>query len=94
MDLIVSEESCNYRKMFEQVLKEHRIDVRIGFELGNPEAIKQCVRNELGIALLPRIVVEEEVQRGTLAICLLHTRISNLICNLLFILRSGSPNHC
>jgi DNA-binding transcriptional LysR family regulator len=68
VELIVSEESCNYRKMFEQVLKEHGIAVRIGFELGNPEAIKQCVRNGLGIALLPRIVVEEEVHQGTLAV--------------------------
>jgi DNA-binding transcriptional LysR family regulator len=68
LELIVSEESCNYRQMFEQVLKQHGIAVRIGFELGNPEAIKQCVRNGLGIALLPRIVVDEEVRQGTLAI--------------------------
>jgi DNA-binding transcriptional LysR family regulator len=68
IELIVSEESCNYRNMFEQVLKENGIAVRIGFELGNPEAIKQCVRNGLGIALLPRIVVEEEVHQGTLKI--------------------------
>jgi DNA-binding transcriptional LysR family regulator len=71
VELIVSEEGCNYRNMFEQVLKEHGIAVRIGFELGNPEAIKQCVRNGLGIALLPRIVVEEEVHQGTLAVLLL-----------------------
>jgi DNA-binding transcriptional LysR family regulator len=68
IELIVSEESCNYRNMFEQVLKDHGIEVCIGFELGNPEAIKQCVRNGLGIALLPRIVVDEEVHQGTLAV--------------------------
>jgi DNA-binding transcriptional LysR family regulator len=68
LEFIVAEESCNYRIMFEQVLKEHGIAVRIGFELGNPEAIKQCVRNGLGIALLPRIVVEEEIHQGTLVV--------------------------
>jgi DNA-binding transcriptional LysR family regulator len=68
IELIVSEESCNYRNMFEQVLKEYGIAVRIGFELGNPEAIKLCVRNGLGIALLPRIVVEEEILQGTLGV--------------------------
>ncbi|MNW68156.1 putative DNA-binding transcriptional regulator [compost metagenome] len=40
---------------------------RIGFELSNLEAIKRCVRNGLGIALLPRIVAEEEIELGNLA---------------------------
>jgi DNA-binding transcriptional LysR family regulator len=68
IELIVSEESCNYRNLFEQFLKKNGIAVQIGFELGNPEAIKQCVRNGLGISLLPRIVVEEEVRQGILAV--------------------------
>ncbi|WP_150267821.1 LysR family transcriptional regulator [Paenibacillus tepidiphilus] len=66
-ELIVSEESCIYRSLFENLLKEHGIMFRIGFELSNLEAIKRCVRNGLGIALLPRIVAEEEIERGTLA---------------------------
>jgi DNA-binding transcriptional LysR family regulator len=66
-ELIVSEESCIYRSLFENLLKEHGIVFRIGFELSNLEAIKRCVMNGLGIALLPRIVAEEEIERGNLA---------------------------
>ena len=66
-ELIVSEESCIYRSLFENLLKEHGIIFRIGFELSNLEAIKRCVMNGLGIALLPKIVAEEEIERGNLA---------------------------
>lgn len=66
-ELIVSEGSCLYRSTFEKVLREHEVSYKIGFELGSLEAIKHCVMNGLGIALLPQIAVEEELQRGTLA---------------------------
>ncbi|OBZ18303.1 LysR family transcriptional regulator [Bacillus sp. FJAT-27264] len=66
-EFIVSEESCIYRSLFENLLKEHGIVFRIGFELSNLEAIKRCVMNGLGIALLPRIVAQEEIERGYLA---------------------------
>ncbi|CAM3468636.1 MULTISPECIES: LysR family transcriptional regulator [Saccharibacillus] len=66
-ELIVSEGSCLYRSTFEKVLREHGVAYRIGFELGSLEAIKHCVMNGLGIALLPQIAVEEELRRGTLA---------------------------
>jgi DNA-binding transcriptional LysR family regulator len=66
-ELIVSEESCIYRSLFENLLKDHGIIFRIGFELSNLEAIKRCVMNGLGIALLPKIVAEEEIERGNLA---------------------------
>ncbi|MFX3636483.1 MAG: LysR family transcriptional regulator [Candidatus Pristimantibacillus sp.] len=65
-ELIISEESCIYRGMFEQVLKAHGVAFKIGFELGNPEAIKQIVINGLGIAMLPRMVVSEEINQGKL----------------------------
>ncbi|MCP1310197.1 LysR family transcriptional regulator [Paenibacillus tyrfis] len=68
VELIMSEESCNYRGMFENVLRAHNVSFLIRFELGNPEAIKQCVMNGLGVALLPQIVVEEEVRRGRLKV--------------------------
>nr|WP_305120907.1 LysR family transcriptional regulator [Saccharibacillus sp. JS10] len=66
-ELIVSEGSCLYRSTFEKVLREHQVSYKIGFELGSLEAIKHCVMNGLGIALLPQIAVEEELERGTLA---------------------------
>lgn len=65
-ELIVSEGSCIYRSTFEKVLRDNGVAYRIGFELGSLEAIKHCVMNRLGIALLPRIAVEEELRRGSL----------------------------
>ncbi|WP_188890290.1 LysR family transcriptional regulator [Paenibacillus radicis (ex Gao et al. 2016)] len=66
-ELIISEESCIYRGMFEKVLREGEIAFTSLFELGNPEAIKQCVVNGLGIALLPQMVVADELAAGKLA---------------------------
>ncbi|NOV03381.1 LysR family transcriptional regulator [Paenibacillus planticolens] len=65
-EFIVTEESCIYRGMFEKLLKDHTIPLQIGFELGNLEAIKQCVMNGLGIALLPRIAVQSELEQSKL----------------------------
>jgi DNA-binding transcriptional LysR family regulator len=65
-EFIVTEESCIYRGMFEKLLKDHAIPLQIGFELGNLEAIKQCVMNGLGIALLPKIVVQSELKQHKL----------------------------
>ncbi|WP_282937934.1 LysR family transcriptional regulator [Paenibacillus sp. RC67] len=71
-ELIVSEGSCIYRSTFEKVLRDNGVAYRIGFELGSLEAIKHCVMNGLGIALLPRIAVGDELERGTLAVIPFH----------------------
>ncbi|KOR89669.1 LysR family transcriptional regulator [Paenibacillus solani] len=65
---IMTEDSCNYRLMLEKVLRASGIPLRIGLELGNPEAIKRYVMSGTGISLLPRMVAEEEIKRGELAI--------------------------
>ncbi|WNC16015.1 LysR family transcriptional regulator [Brevibacillus brevis] len=67
VEWIMTEASCNYRIMLERVLQEHKIPYRVGLELGNPEAIKRCLMAGSGIALLPQMAVQEEIQRGELA---------------------------
>jgi DNA-binding transcriptional LysR family regulator len=66
MSLVLCEEGCDYRKVFETVL--HNAGVRPGpvLEFGSIEAIKKCVIQQLGITLLPRMAVEEELSRGEL----------------------------
>ncbi|SFF21924.1 DNA-binding transcriptional regulator, LysR family [Paenibacillus catalpae] len=66
LELIMSEESCVYRGMFEKVLQESGIAFTALFELGNPEAVKQCAVNGLGLALLPQMVVAEDIRQGRL----------------------------
>ncbi|MGG3305903.1 LysR family transcriptional regulator [Paenibacillus lautus] len=65
---IMPEDSCNYRMMLEKVLRASGVPMRIGLELGNPEAIKRYVTSGTGISLLPKMVAEEEIKRGELAI--------------------------
>ncbi|OAS13608.1 LysR family transcriptional regulator [Paenibacillus oryzisoli] len=65
-EFIVTEEGCIYRGKFERLLKDNAVALQIGFELGNVEAIKQCVMSGLGIALLPRITVASELAIGKL----------------------------
>ncbi|MDR6884546.1 LysR family transcriptional regulator [Bacillus sp. 3255] len=65
--LILTEEGCTYRAMLLGTLKREQVSFTLSYEFGNLEAIKQCVMYGLGVALLPRIVVAEEVRKGRLA---------------------------
>jgi DNA-binding transcriptional LysR family regulator len=67
-NLIVTEAGCSYRAMMEGVLRKAGIIPDSALEFGSLEAIKRCVEYDLGIALLPKIAVQEEVQKGRLAI--------------------------
>ncbi len=66
--LIVTESGCSYRLMLETVLRDSGTRPETSFEFGSLEAIKQCVAYGLGIALLPRIAVQEDVEKGKLVI--------------------------
>ncbi|KRF03171.1 LysR family transcriptional regulator [Paenibacillus sp. Soil766] len=64
--LILTEDGCTYRAMLLKVLKGQQVSYNLSYEFGNLEAIKQCVIYGLGIALLPRIAVAEEIRKGQL----------------------------
>lgn len=64
--MILTENGCTYRAMLLKVLKHNHVNYTLSYEFGNLEAIKQCVMYGLGIALLPRIVVADAVQKGEL----------------------------
>jgi len=64
--LILTEEGCTYRAFLLQALRQAGIPYQIAGEFGSLEAIKQCVRYGLGIAFLPRIAVQAEVEQGHL----------------------------
>lgn len=62
---IVTEARCSYRTMFERALDTaglHNPKV----EFASVEAIKQCVIAGLGVALLPRMAVQQELRQGLL----------------------------
>lgn len=64
---IYTEAGCSYRVMLEGVLRSEGIAQESSLEFGSLEAIKQCVACGLGLALLPRIAVEDDVRHGRLA---------------------------
>jgi DNA-binding transcriptional LysR family regulator len=64
--MILTEEGCTYRAMLLKVLKHNQVNYTLSYEFGNLEAIKQCVIYGLGVALLPRIVVADAIQKGQL----------------------------
>lgn len=70
--LIVTEAGCSYRAMLEGVMHETGTTPDSSIEFFSLEAIKRCVEYELGIALLPRLAVEDEVKKGDLVILPFH----------------------
>ncbi|RWZ54940.1 LysR family transcriptional regulator [Halobacillus fulvus] len=67
--LILTEKGCSYRTSLEGLLKEENIHPRSVLSFTSLEAIKQCVMDELGVALLPEMTVQKELEDGRL-ICL------------------------
>ena len=49
-----------------QAFRKRHVPLNIGIELSNIETIKQFVERKLGIAIVPRLSVEEELQNGKL----------------------------
>jgi len=65
--LILTEQGCPYRLLLEELLREEGVETRSTITFGSLEAIKQCVADDLGVAFLPEIAVQEEIQSGRLA---------------------------
>ncbi|WP_026906869.1 LysR family transcriptional regulator [Paucisalibacillus globulus] len=63
---LVNEKGCTYRTMFDRSFEKKGIDDITYLEFQNAEAIKQCAMTEIGIAFLPEVTVEAEVERGEL----------------------------
>lgn len=64
--LIETEPGCAYREQLEHVLATGSGEPPPVLELGSIDAIKRSVATGLGIALLPRVTVAEELARGEL----------------------------
>lgn len=81
---ILSEPDCCYRIELEAFLKKLSIKIDTIMELSSLEAIKQCVKNGLGISLLPRITVEREINNGDLIILPVQTCQINIYARMIY----------
>jgi len=64
--LLLTETGCSYRTILENILQKHDVYPINKFEFVSIEAIKQCVIAGLGVAILPEMVVEKDIQEGTI----------------------------
>ena len=54
------------RKAADRILRDHSVKVQYALEFDNIETIKRAVEIGLGVAIIPRMTVEHEVERGSL----------------------------
>ena len=64
--LILTELGCSYRAVFENILNSYNLKANVVLETGSVQAIKQFTMSGLGITLLPKVAVEEELNQGRL----------------------------
>ena len=66
--VLVTEAGCAYRDHFLDLLGNGAVEPVPPLEFGTIEAIKRGVQRGLGISLLPRVTVEDELLRGELEV--------------------------
>lgn len=76
---ILTEAESGYSMELKKLLEVLNVKVNTIMEFSSLEAIKQCVKNGLGITLLPSIAVNAEIQRGELII--LPVEIDDILIN-------------
>lgn len=64
--LITTEPECSYRIHAEKHFQAHCIALNVRQKFSNVEVIKRCVLGKMGIGLLPKCSVAEELQQKTL----------------------------
>ncbi len=65
--ILVTEPGCSYRTMLEQTLESTGLK-NMKIEFSSIEAIKRCAMVGLGVTLLPKVAVTEELISGKLAV--------------------------
>ncbi|AXC13026.1 LysR-family transcriptional regulator Bsu YwqM [Acidisarcina polymorpha] len=64
--ILLTEHGCSYRGLFERTLMQQGGRVNKLLEFASVEALKQCAVARMGVAVLPEMVVAEELKRGVL----------------------------
>ncbi|WP_234121980.1 LysR family transcriptional regulator [Clostridium hydrogenum] len=64
--MVLTEMGCSYRAAFENILSEYNVKSNLVLETGSVQAIKQFTMSGLGITLLPKVAVEDELESGRL----------------------------
>jgi len=65
---LLTEESCSYRALFENALSAAGIRLSRTLQFASVEAIKHCAKARMGIAVLPQMVVRDDLENETLVL--------------------------
>ncbi len=65
---LLTDVGCTYRTKLEHALAEAAVEMAAVMEFSSVETIKQCAALGMGVACLPRLVVEDEIAAGKLAV--------------------------
>jgi len=67
--ILLPEGYCGYPMDLKLLLEKEGVKASTIMQFGSLESIKQCIKSGLGVSLLPKIAVEEEIMRGDI-VCL------------------------
>ena len=75
---LLTEKGMSYRRIFDELLALHSLEVNPILEMGNADLICQLVANNTGISFLPDYVTEQAVRDGRIV----RLKIENFACEL------------
>jgi DNA-binding transcriptional LysR family regulator len=64
--VLLTDNNCAFRSLFERVLSAARVSLGNALELGSIEAVKQCAIAGMGLAVLPKMAVTAELKHQRL----------------------------
>lgn len=59
---------CGYRMVFERMLTEANITPQTVLEFSAVEMLKDCLKSSQGVAMIPAMTVQQEIDRGELSV--------------------------
>lgn len=66
--ILLPKHDCSYKMEFQHVLQEENVDPAVFMELNSIEAIKQCVIQGVGVAMIPLMAIRQEVTEKKLSV--------------------------
>ncbi|WP_300159948.1 LysR family transcriptional regulator [Solidesulfovibrio sp.] len=66
--LLLCTADCAYRKIFESMLAEAGVHTAACLEFSSAAALRGCLRNGMGLSILPTSAVREDIDAGNLAV--------------------------
>lgn len=63
---ILTEKGMSYRRLFDEEMAKHKIEILPELEMSNPESICKLVEEDLGISFLPDFVTNKAVEEGSI----------------------------